>query len=164
MAEDDAEWIADIYKSYGSCIQFPESDGASSLDGLDLTLDVDLANMLQNPRPGLTARKRRSLPGRRYLDSERLGRGVMTRCWETSSLRRVQPGDSVLPRVSKRRSSVERLKRDYRRCFDKDRGLPETGKSPKRNKPALRSVVVPPAPPSATRQRKVIRSLQTKSK
>jgi hypothetical protein len=47
MDPNDAKWITDIDKSYGSCVtNFPESDGTSSIENLDLTSDVEDGNML----------------------------------------------------------------------------------------------------------------------
>jgi hypothetical protein len=82
MDVNDAEWITDIYKLYGSCAtNFLKSDGTSSIENLDPTSDVEDGNMLpRSPRERRSVNKVSSAR-RRYYDSKLPGNGMLTRCW-----------------------------------------------------------------------------------
>lgn len=149
--EDKAEWVADIYKSYGSCLtQFPESDGSSSLDGLNLTSDVE-GDILPCPRRRPNTPTKKKTVNRRYLDSRRVGSGVMTRCWTTNSLRRVRPDDMKITSPPRGRRNVERAAREFRKCFAPFQ--PRRRKAVESNavkRPNLRSVVTVPSQGSSS--------------
>ena len=144
--KDTAEWMADVYKSYGSCItQFPESDGSSSLDGLNLTSDVE-GELLPCPRRRPYApTKKKTVARHRYRDSRRADSGVMTRCWTTNSFRRIRPDDMKMPSLPRGRRTVERAAREFRQCFApyKPRRRKAVAATAVR-KPNLRSVVTVP--------------------
>lgn len=145
--QDDAMLLADVYKSYGTCTNqlLLDSDGTSSLDGLELMSDLEGGDMLpraetRRARPEATKKSSR----RQEYDKElrRTGRAVTTDCWITSSIRRTCPEDIVLPPVPKSPRSIARAAREFRKCFGvvKPRQR-KAATSTTASKPTLRSAV-----------------------
>ena len=144
--KDKTEWMADVYKLYKSCItQFPESDGLSSLHGLNSTSDVEGVLLPYPRRRPYAPTQKKTVACHRYRDSRRAGSDVMTRCWTTNIFHRIRPEDMKIPSPPRGRRNVERAAREFRQCFAlyKPRRRNAMAATAVR-KPNLRSVVTVP--------------------